>query len=298
MINFEVYSPALAQHAAVLPPGKLFHYTSPEALIGIVSNKEMWATNTMFLNDASEAKHAIDLAASIIRGRKERGEVSAKNLEFVDALTQWIASAAPRSYVISFTELSDSLSQWRAYCPPSGGYAIGLPAAQLRDMAASQDFMLVKCVYDYRMQQIIINEILDGFIKGFERRLLHGDTPERTKNFALVCRDYLVQVALLMKHSSFQEEQEWRLISSGVDEMSHNGISFRGSPKGIIPFFKFKLTSTEYPDLVARDGDNLVVFVGPSPDRDNRQIALQFLLSHHFGYGAYHGASSIPYKTW
>jgi hypothetical protein len=298
MINLEVYSRVLAQYAAASAPDKLYHYTSPEALIGIVSNKEMWATNARFLNDETEARHAIELMRFLISSRKERNELSDTALPFINELDERIGSSSSRCYIASFTELSDSLSQWRAYCPASGGYAIGLPAAQIRDMADSQGFMLVKCIYDYQIQQVIINEVLDGFIAAYETRRLESDTPERFENFVVVCRDYVAQLALLMKHSSFQEEKEWRLISYNIDEYTNSQISFRAGVKGVIPFFKFKLTNDEYPSMVARDKVSLVVYAGPAPDRFDRQLALQFLLGHHLGFGAYHGSSDIPYKTW
>ena len=298
MINFEVYSPVLAQHAAIHPPAKLYHYTSADALIGIVSNKEIWATNTSFLNDATEVTHAIELTRFLIIGCIERNEVSSTTLPFANMLYEWLGTAAARFYVASFTELQDSLSQWRAYCPVSGGYTIGLPSAQIHDMAVSQGFMLVKCIYDFDTQQIIINEVLNGFFAGYENQYSINDTPERLKNFVIVCRDYMTQLALLMKHSSFQEEQEWRLIAANLDEMTNPGIFFRGSNKGIIPYYKFKLVNDKHPNMVVRDDVRLTVFIGPSPDRFNRQLGLQFLLSHYLGFEAAYGSSDIPYKTW
>jgi len=35
-------------------PEAIYHYTSPEALTGIVRDKQLWATNIRYLNDSQE----------------------------------------------------------------------------------------------------------------------------------------------------------------------------------------------------------------------------------------------------
>jgi len=42
-------------------------------------------------------------------------------------MRQSVGRAAPRFYVASFSEDGDALSQWRAYCPRLGGYAMAFP---------------------------------------------------------------------------------------------------------------------------------------------------------------------------
>ena len=51
------------------PSGTLYHYTTQEGLLGIIKNKEIWATQTQYLNDAREYRHAIDVATSEIDKR-------------------------------------------------------------------------------------------------------------------------------------------------------------------------------------------------------------------------------------
>ena len=43
--DFEKNSKYISYH------GDIFHYTSPEGLIGIIENKNLWFTNIYFLND-------------------------------------------------------------------------------------------------------------------------------------------------------------------------------------------------------------------------------------------------------
>ena len=37
--------------------GYIYHYTSPEELIGILSNKQLYATDLLYLNDAAEGSY-------------------------------------------------------------------------------------------------------------------------------------------------------------------------------------------------------------------------------------------------
>lgn len=38
-------------------PKKIYHYTSSTALLSIIKNKELWFTNSRFLNDKTEKRY-------------------------------------------------------------------------------------------------------------------------------------------------------------------------------------------------------------------------------------------------
>jgi len=216
----------------------------------------------------------------------ERGVYDASLFPFFNQLKDHLASFPPRSYVISFTELQDSLSQWRAYCPSTGDYAIGFPAKQIISVSPNQQFKLVKCIYDWQIQVTILNEFIDCFVRRYKAEDIQAKNDSEVQLFLSSCRDVLGQVALIMKHNSFAEEKEWRLISFGMLESNNSSISFRASAMGIIPYYKFNLTDSTFPDLLnAADviqGGNLVIRTGPSPDPNNRARAAQYLVMHHF----------------
>jgi hypothetical protein len=294
MINIGSFSPSLIQHASKALPKLLYHYTSPEGLLGIVSNKELWATSTMFLNDSSEASHGIELAKRLLEERFREGKLPRNTYMFLDDFARFKWAPTRRTYVVSFTELGDSLSQWRAYCPASGGYAIGFPAAQVSDMANGQKFSLVKCLYDRQEQAQILNEFIDGFIKDYESRVSSGKEPTPLE----IQREFdnqISQISLLMKHPSFEEEKEWRLVA--FDVFSNPNMAFRPSSKGIIPFIKFKLTNAQFPNLVERDDALFVVCIGPTADHQEKATATGYMISHYLP-GSGYSISGIPYKTW
>lgn len=299
MGSFETFSDILSKHLQTLPPKRLFHYTSPDALIGIVSNKEIWATNTMFLNDANEIKQAADQAESVIEHIKDHEQLEDDELGLLNEFKRHLNSAGKRFYVASFTEHNDSLSQWRAYCPSSGGYNIGFPSLQIANMAQTQNFRLVKCIYDISIQWNILYQIIKYFVGMFSRlKNTEADLEEFVKDITWRFFQHIAKIGVIMKHPAFEEEAEWRVISSAINEINNPNIAFRGSHRGLIPYFKFRLVNDEFPNLVKSDDSSLVAFVGPSPDIYNRSAALQFCLSRYLGQGCGHGISQIPYKTW
>jgi len=45
----------------------IYHYTDPKALIGILSQGQLWATDIRYLNDNSELRHAEEMSPSFWR---------------------------------------------------------------------------------------------------------------------------------------------------------------------------------------------------------------------------------------
>jgi len=43
----------------------VFHYTNQEGLLGIIEDKEIWASDAFFVNDSSELNHTLNLAQKL-----------------------------------------------------------------------------------------------------------------------------------------------------------------------------------------------------------------------------------------
>lgn len=54
-------------------PEKLWHYTSIQGFQGIVTSKEIFATDVRFLNDRTEFIHAREIATQVIAETNEHG---------------------------------------------------------------------------------------------------------------------------------------------------------------------------------------------------------------------------------
>ena len=109
----------------------LYHYTSAEGLLGIVRTTTLWASDALFLNDASELTFAKDVLL-VLGDERVRGGADSEAWE---ELREQIVSYFPDSgdarlpgdgsvYVTSFSTDPDSLNMWQGYSR-KGGFAVG-----------------------------------------------------------------------------------------------------------------------------------------------------------------------------
>lgn len=296
-MDAEIRSPFLVERLKLKPPPLLYHYSGPQAVIGILKNKEIWATNTSFLNDFNELYEASNTAKNVIENILRRGGVDKDESDILDRMHQSAASAAKRYYVCSFTEVGDSLSQWRAYSPNSGGYAIGFPSAHLLDLAREAGWMLVKCVYDNHEKYRIVTEVINSYLSEFnEKRAPGGIDEEMVKDIVWRFYQHLAQIGGAIKHNSFSEEIEWRLISPNIPE-ENDRIEFRPGVSSVVPYYRFALETEQSPNLAKHGEQTLVLRCGPTPHRREAAQAAQFILKRYL-CGAAHGNSGIPFKGW
>ena len=91
------------------PPSILYHYTSQVGLIGILRQREIWASKIHYLNDSKEFSLALDLARDALKTRARR-ESSQRENDRLEVLLDEIDSIAHVNIgVCSFSEVGDSL---------------------------------------------------------------------------------------------------------------------------------------------------------------------------------------------
>ncbi len=183
-----------------------------------------------------------------------------------------IDDVASHIYVCSFSEDSDSLSQWRAYCPPSGGgYALGVPGSRLNELANEQGWMFVKCIYDSNTKVLVVKEIIDSMLSEYEAALKNQNSTETeiVERTALNFKLHLLTISGAIKNKAFEIESEWRLISP--PSVNIDRIGFRQGKSGIIPNCTFKLLTKENP--LAKNQIKLVIGPTPQNDSESRQAA-------------------------
>ena len=283
------FSPTLDGIFSRNPPQLLFHYTSPAGLIGIICDKCVRATNVSHVNDPKEIQFAVDTAKFILYELIHENSQTAEERELIQTLYAQAGTTSLGYYVFSLTEERDLLSQWRAYCQPGGGYAIGFPSAHLAAMASVQKFHLWPCIYGSPVS-IIISEMISAFRKSYHERRESGmDQHEARKKIALKFAQHLAYYGSVMKQDAFNEEREWRLIGK-IDE-GHSQLCFRPGKNGIVPYFNFFLVNDENPNLVDVNGQKTTVVSGPGVD----QFALQLFLTKHLP-GASRSSSRAQYR--
>lgn len=126
----------------------LYHYTSPEGLLGILKEGLVWAGDARFSNDWMEIEHGLELLKTLLFDVEENTRTAAEK----DVLTQlqhiWTSFRNKQTaYVFALTEKDDDLSQWRGYTPSCGGYAIGLRTDKLGERVQDLGLSAAPCIY-------------------------------------------------------------------------------------------------------------------------------------------------------
>lgn len=186
----------------------LSHYTSFEVLQKIVESGKMWATDLRYMNDAAEFRYAIELLESML---DDYPAIKPHTEKVIDIFFDKGESVGNDHsiYSISFSEDKDLLSQWRAYCPESGGVSIAFEKTDLEALGSAGGCQLIKCIYDVNKQE----EILIGVLEKARQTLDKGgaETDVQREIF-----DGILEFAPKMKHPSFAEEREWRLVTAPI----------------------------------------------------------------------------------
>jgi hypothetical protein len=193
-------------------PEVLHHYTSATGLMGIISNRCLWASSIYYLNDSRELSYAQDLFRQVSSDlldslSRTEPEISANWRDGLDQVLAKKSLDRVHPFVLSLNEQGDLLSQWRAYGAPPGGFAIGFNTKVLMSFLPS-GFVLKPCIYSVEEQGAIVRSLLLG------TKPEHGQA-KKLSHVAWV-RLYMAfsqEIAAVFKHPSFFQEEEWRCIS-------------------------------------------------------------------------------------
>jgi hypothetical protein len=196
-------------------PDVLYHYTSSQGLSGIIRHKALWAKDIHHLDDPRELLHALDMASAAIQAYKPESLNTLQVNAGVMMLEYLRGMKEGKLFVASLTEAGDLLSQWRAYCPSEGGFSIGFSTGAFSESPDWTFFKLYPCLYRLEEQQDLMQ-----FIVGSYLGILQGiPTPHSQamkglwESVAFWFVGAVMRVAPLLKHSSFFEEREWRLVT-------------------------------------------------------------------------------------
>jgi hypothetical protein len=277
-------------------PSFLFHYTTVEGLLGIISSQVLWATEIRCLNDTLEYEYTINLAREVLKEFRPHFESSAGRAVF-DLLEQALGVAAVIPlYTVSFSEHPDQLSQWRAY-GRNGGYAMGLSPDAIRATIGRVGDLpgaLFKCSYHSEKQREHLKYVLQCFLKLVDevRENPKGRESRLLARCHLDFASHLTAAAAVFKHPSFTEEAEWRLIIRGIP--GAHGRKFRRRGEILAPYIEVPLADEDTPLTLAS------VILGPNPDMALAKLGVKALLEENAVKMPFEGIreSTVPYRDW
>ena len=285
----------------------LFHYTSVEGFLGIASSKTIWATNILYLNDASELNYSKELLRNELFEIRKKGFNINGNLEtsvepiFFEIVEENIDKLIPSQnfgfFVCSFSEEKDLLSQWRGYCPEGIGFSLGFSKKLLTQCAGQSKFALKPCLYDEEAQTQSIRDLIKKTSDRFRTKIKNSSqiwNAWDTKGKILAADFMLEFIALAptFKHHKFCEEKEWRIVASLKMNHMNELIKFRSGRSMIIPYIEIYLP--------IKDGNLSIdeIVVGPTTDHLLSMASVEMLLrGKKIEYNEL-SYSTIPYRPW
>ena len=211
----------------------LYHYTSPEGLIGILSNNRLWFTESSCLNDESEGRYIYSIIQDCINNTQ------LFDAEFVDEIKKRITDskldhkeisspliedkkhreiyeeAKSKYFICSFSHDKDALPLWNYYTktPTSIGYNIAFSSTKLNKSIEGglKNFTnryFYKVIYDEKIQKSIIMNALE-----IGNRLWKQHQDELYKyDLIFWLEDFFEHIKFGFKHPAFESEKEVRMI--------------------------------------------------------------------------------------
>jgi hypothetical protein len=235
------------QDQTASPPDILWHYTNAAGFLGVFRSGKLWATNTDYLNDASEMRYARRLVLRSVSNVRSSA-ADREEHEMLNLLCECIGSNATRPvFVASLSAEKNDLSQWRAYGGSSGSFALGFnPERLVAAISKNTDtrFNLYKCVYEEACSASLCQQFVDSLLQEFRAHRLAGTAGgshhEETLDIVHEAVRAFDTVAPLIKHPDFVRESEWRLVSDPVD-LTKRPIRLREGRTRIVPYIELTI---------------------------------------------------------
>jgi hypothetical protein len=260
-------------------PGRLYHYTDPGGLLGIVKNRVLWASDVWFMNDTREGYYGNEVLRRVLDDFNPSSpvetEIHTRAMGLLNALES--QDDVVRSYIACLSLAGDQLSQWRAYGWPRG-FSLGFDSQQLRQVFPALPGIGTvtwrKVGYEPGVHESMFLGFLHDAITDAGRRPEGEAAAPYADQFILRA----VLLAPAFKASAFAEEKEVRLqifTTSSAD--SKPELNFRAGAYGLTPYVEVPLAeagATIIPSL--RE-----VIVGPQPNQAEAARATRQLLARH-----------------
>ena len=231
---------------ADIPADTLYHYTTFKGLLGILASRTLWASDIRYMNDSAEMKHAADLIKQDVARRIAEGH---HNPKLLNQFQYWVGHRITHGHMLfsaSFRSNGNLLSQWRGYSSHGKGVSVGFDPRRSSPWRSSSPSRSAAASMTRRPSSALIRQVVDAVeaVAEAEGECTdpHRRPPEQSyyDSFEEVESD-LLRIAAILKHPSFQEEEEWRIVSPVLSDLAQAPIRFREGTSMIIPYLEFGL---------------------------------------------------------
>lgn len=265
----------MRQHTAQLHIyDRVWHYTTPVGMLGIIDRSKLWASSIFHMNDKKEYIHSINwiqqAVHSIYNGRSKDKMTPLINsiitkLDFLDY---------PYIYIACFSASEDQLSQWRGYGDSENGFSIGFNSVALYHLAVQSNsaqtgsnFYFQRVLYGNWEKTPALKKLLDAVWHFYRLNKTSMKQSDAIETLSLLALSMISELAVCMKDEKFSEEKEWRLVclhrlySDGEPVTGDIPVRFRAGSYGLTPYIEIDLSSQIGMDKpIVTD-----LLLGPSP---------------------------------
>jgi hypothetical protein len=221
-------------YAGFIKPEELgYHYTSHEAALSIVRNRELWLTNIQYMNDREEGEGFKAYVDEYLRHRNDSGQpVEAAIYQLLQTIVK--GQVILPIWAICFSARSDDAAQWDRYASNGKGVVLEVHMPSVLDVI--QRGLPKELIGGYAMKGPVIyskteaTRIVSETIELMEQRVKSGESANPNQD--------IVQLAALIKNPSFESENEFRIVLANV---FYGAYKFIPRIDTIVPYLAVRL---------------------------------------------------------
>ena len=259
---------------------KLYHYTNKEGLLGIAEKSQIWATHILFLNDRTEFYLALDKIKSVLIRMSKKLKYKAK-IDVRRAITFYLEDDIEKedAYIFSFSEEYDNLNMWVKYTDMTPGFCLSFdPALLSQEILKNNHVKISHVLYNKSEQENELKKIIN------EAEIITDQNPGDTPDDTFTCNLYnrFLEIAPFIKHESFQDEKEWRIVI----RTKRADTKLRSKGSVFIPYYTLKMCENIINDIT----------IGPGGSGEYVKQSVDFLCSRHLKNIIKPQNSKVPYR--
>jgi Protein of unknown function (DUF2971) len=244
-------------------PKNLYHYTSLEALAGILKSDSIWATAAEYLNDPAEGRYQnASIAkemADLCKQEHPTPEFNTYSVEWFSSLIEKMIAMRGQTYIFSLSKSSESAAQWMAYGKYGKGVCIEFAGSEISKIGPeilnidNNGATVLPLEVTYLAPENVntkarslLNEVLDLVGNEFYPNIQHPMTPDAALQGLIRCnpnsdqnlrfRARMTLSTMSFKHPAYESEQEVRLVSNYLSMRTDVPHEFRIRNDEIIPY--------------------------------------------------------------
>ena len=292
-------------------PEVVYHYTSTDVITNILTKDGIILrfSDIRCVNDFSESTDASDMYQNVCRDLNERQAISSRFFEMIknvegsspcilyventidengkEVKTLVEETMQVRYFICCFSKNSDSLPMWNYYSKNSHyeGYSIGFKSNELsqyiEELNLGEDTYFMNLIYDNTLKyQMIKNVVLDAY----------GLWTKGENNSAISkIRDEFIKWQILFKNSSFNHEEEVRLVLVSLQhecefvidprKRQYVKIGYKTSHGLLVPYIDLNISKVIFDSITVGPFSNSAI------DKANQKdIILSYLAQNGYTY--------------